>query len=72
MLDSKTALPAEVIVSILDYLPIPDLMRFARTSSRMREMVYDDTKWVTRLKSMGVWSDLEAKKKVRRSYEKET
>lgn len=29
----------------------------------MREMVYDDTKWVTRLKSMGVWSDLEAKKR---------
>jgi len=50
-------------VSILDYLPIPDLMRFARTSSRMREMVYDDTRWVARLKSMGVWSDLEAKKR---------
>ncbi|KAI1188288.1 exocyst complex component Sec10-like protein [Nemania serpens] len=63
MLDSKTALPAEVIVSILDYLPVPDLMRFARTSSRMREMVYDDTRWVSRLKSMGVWSDLEAKRR---------
>ncbi|KAI1131988.1 exocyst complex component Sec10-like protein [Nemania abortiva] len=63
MLDSKTALPAEVIVSILDYLPVPDLMRFARTSSRMREMVYDDTRWVARLKSMGVWSDLEAKRR---------
>ncbi|KAI1434627.1 exocyst complex component Sec10-like protein [Xylaria sp. CBS 124048] len=63
MIDSKAALPAEVIVSILDYLPIPDLMRFARTSSRMREMVYDDTRWVSRLKSMGVWSDLEAKER---------
>ncbi|KAI0120079.1 exocyst complex component Sec10-like protein [Nemania sp. FL0031] len=63
MLDSKTALPAEVIVSILDYLPVPDLIRFARTSSRMREMVYDDTRWVARLKSMGVWSDLEAKRR---------
>ncbi|KAI1818062.1 exocyst complex component Sec10-like protein [Poronia punctata] len=63
MLESKTALPAEVIVSILDYLPIPDLMRFARTSSRMREMVYDDTRWVARLKSMGVWSDAEAKRR---------
>ncbi|KAI0873622.1 exocyst complex component Sec10-like protein [Hypoxylon argillaceum] len=63
MLDSKTALPAEVIFSILDYLPVPDLMRFARTSSRMREMVYDDTRWVARLKSMGVWSDLEAKRR---------
>ncbi|KAI1312833.1 exocyst complex component Sec10-like protein [Xylaria venustula] len=63
MVDSKTALPAEVLVSILDYLPVPDLMRFARTSSRMREMVYDDTRWVARLKSMGLWSDLEAKKR---------
>ncbi|KAF2972691.1 hypothetical protein GQX73_g995 [Xylaria multiplex] len=63
MLDSKTALPAEVIVSILDYLPVSDLMRFARTSSRMREMVYDDTRWVARLKSMGLWNELEAKKR---------
>lgn len=54
---------AEVLVSILDYLPVPDLIRFARTSSRMREMVYDDTRWVARLKAMGVWSDLEAKKR---------
>ncbi|KAJ8113750.1 hypothetical protein ONZ43_g5082 [Nemania bipapillata] len=27
-------------------------------------MVYDDTRWVARLKSMGVWSDLEAKRRV--------
>ncbi|KAK5630749.1 hypothetical protein RRF57_006464 [Xylaria bambusicola] len=38
-------------------------MRFARTSSRMREMVYDDTRWVARLKAMGLWNDLEAKKR---------
>ncbi|KAJ3579300.1 hypothetical protein NPX13_g1266 [Xylaria arbuscula] len=38
-------------------------MRFARTSTRMREMVYDDTRWVARLKAMGVWSDMEAKKR---------
>ncbi|KAI3323085.1 exocyst complex component Sec10-like protein [Xylariaceae sp. AK1471] len=63
MLESKAALPAEVIVSILDYLPVPDLMRFARTSSRMREMVYDDTKWVARLKSMGLWNEMEAKRR---------
>ncbi|KAI0914102.1 exocyst complex component Sec10-like protein [Ustulina deusta] len=63
MVESKTALPAEVIVSILDYLPVSDLMRFARTSSRMREMVYDDTRWVARLKCMGLWSDLEAKRR---------
>ncbi|KUI56797.1 F-box protein pof6 [Cytospora mali] len=45
MIDTKTALPAEILVTILDYLPVSDLMRFARTSSRMREMVYDDTRW---------------------------
>ncbi|KAI1330064.1 exocyst complex component Sec10-like protein [Xylariaceae sp. FL0255] len=63
MIDSKAALPAEIIFSILDYLSIPDLMRFARTSSRMREMVYDDTRWVSRLKVMGLWSEAEAKRR---------
>ncbi|KAI0408190.1 exocyst complex component Sec10-like protein [Xylaria palmicola] len=63
MVDAKTSLPAEVLASIVDYLPVPDLMRFARTSSRMREMVYDDTRWVARLKSMGLWSELEAKRR---------
>ncbi|KAI1391188.1 exocyst complex component Sec10-like protein [Hypoxylon trugodes] len=63
MLDTKAALPAEILVSILDYLSVPDLLRFARTSSRMREMVYDDTRWVARLKSMGCWNELEARKR---------
>lgn len=26
-------------------------------------MVYDDTRWVARLKNMGLWSDLEAKRR---------
>ncbi|KAI1758891.1 exocyst complex component Sec10-like protein [Hypoxylon sp. FL1150] len=63
MVEQKTALPAEILVSILDYLPIPDLLRFARTSWRMREMVYDDTRWVARLKSMGCWNELEARRR---------
>ncbi|OTB05827.1 hypothetical protein M426DRAFT_56281 [Hypoxylon sp. CI-4A] len=63
MVESKTALPAEIIASILNYLPVPDLLRFARTSSRMREMVYDDTRWVARLKSMGCWNELEARRR---------
>ncbi|PSR79186.1 secretion pathway protein Sls2/Rcy1 [Coniella lustricola] len=63
MIDAKAALPAEIIATILDYLPISDLMRFARTSSRMREMVYDDTRWVARLKSLGVWNEAEARKR---------
>lgn len=63
MIDTKAALPAEILVTILDYLPVSDLMRFARASSRMREMVYDDTRWVARLKSMGLWNELEARRR---------
>ncbi|KAH9910007.1 exocyst complex component Sec10-like protein [Xylariomycetidae sp. FL2044] len=63
MVETKAALPAEILVSILDYLPVPDLLRFARTSWRMREMVYDDTRWVARLKSLGCWNEIEARKR---------
>ena len=38
-------------------------MRFARTARRMREMVYDDTRWVARLQSMGCWNEVEAKRR---------
>lgn len=48
---------------ILDYLPVPDLMRFARVSRRMHEMVYDDTRWVQRLKNMGCWNETEARQR---------
>ncbi|KAL8315435.1 hypothetical protein RB597_007321 [Gaeumannomyces tritici] len=63
MWDTKTTLPAEILVSVLDYLPVPDLMRFARVSRRMHEMVYDDTRWVARLKSLGVWDEAEARRR---------
>ncbi|KAK3398946.1 exocyst complex component Sec10-domain-containing protein [Sordaria brevicollis] len=63
MIDSKPVLPAEILVTILDYLPVSDLLRFARTSRRMREMVYDDTRWVARLRSMGVWDEAEARRR---------
>ncbi|KAI9744314.1 MAG: F-box protein: endocytic membrane traffic, recycling ReCYcling 1 [Claussenomyces sp. TS43310] len=61
MLASKPVLPAEIISTILDFLPVPDLLRFARTSKRMQEMVYDDTRWVQRLRSMGCWKEAEAR-----------
>ncbi|KAH8598214.1 exocyst complex component Sec10-domain-containing protein [Bisporella sp. PMI_857] len=65
MLDqaTKPILPAEIISTILDYLPIPDLMNFSRTCKRMQEMVYEDSRWVPRLKVMGVWNDGEARKR---------
>ena len=38
-----------------------DLVHFARLSRRMREMVYDDTRWVRRLRLMGCWNDAAAR-----------
>jgi recyclin-1 len=53
----------ELIAMVIDYLPVSDLMRFARTSRRMLEMVNDDTRWVQRLKNMGCWNELEARQR---------
>ncbi|KAH7166225.1 exocyst complex component Sec10-like protein [Dactylonectria macrodidyma] len=63
MLDSRSSLPAEILVSILDYLPVADQLRCARASRRLREMIYDDTRWVSRLKSMGCWDEQEARRR---------
>ena len=49
--------------TILDYLPVPGQLRFARVSKRMREMVYDDTRWVQRLQLMGCWDETEARQR---------
>ena len=48
---------------IFDHLAVADLMTFARTSKRTREMVYDDTRWVARLKAIGCWNDVEARQR---------
>ncbi|TLD19963.1 hypothetical protein PspLS_09520 [Pyricularia sp. CBS 133598] len=61
--ETKASLPAEILASILDYLPVSDLMRFASVSRRMQEMVYDETRWVARLKSMGCWDEAEARRR---------
>lgn len=55
---------------ILDYLPVSDLIQFALTSRRMKEMVYDDTRWVQRLKSMGCWSDAEARQRTEEALQR--
>jgi recyclin-1 len=60
---SKPLLPAELIATILDYLPVPDLAQCARVSRRLQEMVYDDTRWIQKLKAMGVWNDVEARQR---------
>ena len=53
----------EILSTILDYLAVPELLRFARVSKRMQEMVYDDTRWVQRLQLMGCWVESEARKR---------
>ncbi|KAL9095626.1 MAG: hypothetical protein Q9165_002058 [Trypethelium subeluteriae] len=63
IVNSKPFLPAELIAAILDYLPGPDLIRFALTSRRMRDMVYDDTRWIRKLRLMGCWNEAEARRR---------
>ena len=53
----------EILATLLDYLAVPDLLRFARVSKRMREMVYDDTRWVQRLRLMECWDEQEARRR---------
>ncbi|KKY22278.1 putative secretion pathway protein sls2 rcy1 [Phaeomoniella chlamydospora] len=57
MLDLKPVLPLELIAQIVDYLEIPDMLRFARVNRRMCDMVYEESRWIARLKRMGVWDD---------------
>ncbi|KAL2268626.1 hypothetical protein VTJ83DRAFT_3472 [Remersonia thermophila] len=70
IIESKPFLPAEILAAILDYLPVADQIRFARTSRRMREMVYDDFRWVARLKSMGCWDEAEARRRFEEAMRK--
>ena len=53
----------EIISTILDFLAVQELIVFARASRRMREMVYDDSRWILRLRYMGCWDDADARKK---------
>ncbi|MCJ1317470.1 F-box protein: endocytic membrane traffic, recycling ReCYcling 1 [Xylographa vitiligo] len=61
IVDTKPVLPAEILSLILEHLSVLDLVHFARLSKRMREMVYDDTRWVRRLRFMGCWNDAAAR-----------
>ncbi|KAL4889963.1 exocyst complex component Sec10-like protein [Aspergillus ambiguus] len=65
---SRASLPAEIISSIIDYLSPVDLIRVAQSSKLLREMAYDDTRWVQKLKRMGCWDELEARKRVEETF----
>ena len=58
-----TATCVELIQKLLDYLPVSDLMNFAQCSRRLKEMVYDDTRWIKKLKDMGIWNEEEARQR---------
>ncbi|KAF3158076.1 F-box protein: endocytic membrane traffic, recycling ReCYcling 1 [Orbilia oligospora] len=57
------SLPVEIIATILDYVPVSTLMRCARASKKLREMAYDDSRWVNKLVAMGVWNEGEARRR---------
>ena len=59
---SKMALPIEILEQIVNYMPVSTQLTFARTNHAMRDMVYDDSRWVAKLKAMGVWNDEEARR----------
>lgn len=61
---SKMSLPIGLIERIVDYMPVQTQLRFARTSHAMRDVIYDDTRWVSKLKIMGVWNEEEARRAV--------
>ena len=42
---------------MLDYLPVADLVHCAHVSRRLKEMVYDDTRWVRKLQAIGCWNE---------------
>jgi recyclin-1 len=59
---SKMSLPIELLEQIVDYLPVQSQLTFARTSRAMRDMIYDDSRWVSKLKAMGAWNEEEARR----------
>ncbi|KAF4555283.1 Exocyst complex component Sec10-like protein 2 [Elsinoe fawcettii] len=59
----KPALPAELISVIIDYLPPADQIRCAQVSRKLKEMVYDDSRWIQKLQTIGVWNEDEARQR---------
>ncbi|MCJ1357333.1 MAG: F-box protein: endocytic membrane traffic, recycling ReCYcling 1 [Icmadophila ericetorum] len=70
IVSSKPVLPAEILSAVLDFLGASDLIRVAQVSRRMREMVYDDTRWVQRLRLMGCWDEAAARARIEESRRK--
>ncbi|QIX00262.1 hypothetical protein AMS68_005779 [Peltaster fructicola] len=67
---SKPVLPAELIAAIIEYVPVPDLMRCARVSRQLKEIVYDDSRWIGKLIAMRAWKENEAKQYLENAMKK--
>ncbi|KAL3461138.1 exocyst complex component Sec10-like protein [Aspergillus heterothallicus] len=65
---SRASLPAEIMAVILDYLPPVDLIQAARASKLLREMAYDDSRWVQKLKRIGCWDETDARRRAEEKF----
>jgi recyclin-1 len=61
-LPPKMRLPIEILEQIMNYMPVQTQLRFARTNRAMRDMVYDDSRWIAKLKAMDIWNEEDAKR----------
>ncbi|ORY82539.1 F-box domain-containing protein [Protomyces lactucae-debilis] len=55
-------LPADIVAASFDHLPVPDLLRAAQVSLLWRDIVYDEQRWIAKLRAIGVWSDAAARR----------
>ena len=51
----------EILSTIFDLLPVPDLARVAQCSRRMKEMIYEESRWIHKLRQIGCWNEAEAR-----------
>lgn len=65
-------MPPELMSQALDYVDPVDLISVAQTSKRMRDMVYDDSRWVVQLQRMGCWNEEEARKHADKPVQRHT
>ncbi|KAF2763622.1 hypothetical protein EJ03DRAFT_392496 [Teratosphaeria nubilosa] len=72
ILAAKPALPAELLAAMLDHLPVPELMRCARVSRQLHEMVHDDTRWVQKLRAMAAWNEADARQRFEEAVRRKT
>jgi recyclin-1 len=59
---TKMSLPIELLQEIVEFMPVQTQLRFARTSHAMRDMIYDDARWVAKLKAMCAWNEEDARR----------